>query len=379
MSFFENITLRSRRRSESAIETFDDCSSNDSTIEGATNNSVPNIMNDDNEEMEDLKHQISELNSQLLAAHEEINNLSIENSELKETIEAMNIKHKLVEKATKKLASEIGTPNKRTRLSTPLRETLHKQHREKTSSYGTEELITSTQVTLQDQKVQSTKKMTNRTTQEQKSKLCIISSNQINKILPIAENTFPCHQICHYLLPNRGISNLLCNIQNKLTEYTEIDNCIIFIGEDDFRQTNNYFDIIMTIRETLLAITHTNVILCLPTYKYDYYSTMYNFRVEMFNNLLYQDVQSYNYATLFDSNLNLSCDYTMFQKKSGRISNHGITNVFNDLKSYVYTNCDANTVKSQNETSSFIDPLICDSPNSYRSCTTDIDQHFFRL
>lgn len=382
MYSFENITQRRRRRSESAIETSNECSSNNSTIEGATNNSVPNIIDDENEEMEQLKCQISELNSQLQTAHEEINNLSIENTELKKTIEYMNIKHKIVEKATKKLASEIGTPNKRIKLITPHKKTLSKVH-QYNSRCGTPDFFTPTQDTLQDKSVQSARQKINNTFQGEKSKLCIISSNTTNKILPIAENTFPHHQICHYLLQRCGIKKLLGSIHTKLIDYTMKDYCIIFIGEDDFLQTSNYFDIIMNINETLSAIKHTNIILCLPIYKYNYYSTMYNFRIEMFNKLLYQDIQSYNYATLFDTNLNLLFDFTMFQRYSGRINNYAVTNIFKDLKNYIPTYCNVNSHKlfsnDKNKTTPMTDLLYCDSPNSYCSCVDDLNQNFFRL
>lgn len=378
MNFFENITLRSqRRRSDTEILTFDDDSSNDSTIEGATNCSVPNIIDEENEIIEDLKRQIKELNSQLQSAHNEVNNLSIENTELKKTIESMNSKHKMMEKATKRLASEIRTPSKKSTLSTPIRGAILKQRRD-ISELGTPEMFTPTQATPQKnvdkiRNSQKMKKASNSTRQGHSNKLCIISSNRNNKILAIAENTFPSHQICHYLLPNTGIKTLLCSIHTKVADYTMKDNCIVFIGENDFRQTNNYFDLISYIRESLSAIKHTNIILCLPTYKYNYYSTMYNFRVEMFGSLLYQDLQNHKYATLCDSNLNLSWDYTMFDKRRGRINNYGIRTIFNDLKSYVYAN--------MNETVSMKDLLPCGTPNSYCSCINadTPDQQFFRI
>lgn len=375
MSYFENVTLRTRRISEPAIETFEECSN--STIEGDTNDSVPNIVMDD--ENEELKRQICELNIQLQAAHEEINNLSIENTDLRKTMEVMNGKYKILEKATKKLASETVTPNRKTKLHTPLKRTI-----QKSLNYGSPELFTSTQVTTQvtpkNKPEQSMIQRRTITTVQEKSKLCIISSNRTNKILPIAENTFPCHQTCHFLLPNCGIKSLLCNISTKLSGYTMKDNCIIFIGEDDFLKTNNYFELITIIRESLSAIKHTNIILCLPTYKFGYYCGMYNFRIEMFNNLLYQDTQIDNYVTLFDSNLDLLCDYSMFQRKSCRINNYAVSNIFSNLKYYISTDSNLNIQKPANEPASQKDLLYCDSPLSFNSCTTDVlDQNFFRV
>ncbi|CAB3234199.1 unnamed protein product [Arctia plantaginis] len=120
MNFFENITLRRRRRSISGTESYNECSSRNTTIEGATI-SAPNISVDEDDEIDDLKRQISELQSQLQAAHEEINNLSIENTDLKNTLEEINKKHSLVKKATKILSTEICTPIKKrnSRRSTP--------------------------------------------------------------------------------------------------------------------------------------------------------------------------------------------------------------------------------------------------------------------
>lgn len=64
---------------------------------------------------------------------------------------------------------------------------------------------------------------------------------------------------------------------------------------------------------------------------------MYNSRIETFNNLLYLDIHSYNYAILFDSNLDLTYDRTMF-KFNGSINDHGIKNIFENLKHFYIVN-----------------------------------------
>lgn len=83
--------------------------------------------------------------------------------------------------------------------------------------------------------------------------------------------------------------------------------CLIMIGEKDFEETNNYLDIIYLIKKQLENIQNTNIILCLPTYRYGKYNTMYNWRVEHFNNLLYLDTQHHGYAVTYDTN----CSYHM--------------------------------------------------------------------
>ncbi|KAJ8709735.1 hypothetical protein PYW08_009739 [Mythimna loreyi] len=122
MNFFENITLR-RTRTKSLSETTEintnDVSCINTTLDGTTN-SMPNISDDEeNDKVQNLQREIEELKSQLLAAHDEITNLSIENSELKQNISTLNNKYQLVKNATRKLTTEVGTTLNNVRLSTP--------------------------------------------------------------------------------------------------------------------------------------------------------------------------------------------------------------------------------------------------------------------
>lgn len=109
------------------------------------------------------------------------------------------------------------------------------------------------------------------------------------------------------------------------------DFCLIFVGEEDFRRTTNYVDLIITVRETLLKIQHTNVIICAPTFKLNDFSTLFNGRIETFNSLMYLDASTHNYAYLFDTNFYLSYDYKMFWKKSGAVNNYGMEKIFMNL------------------------------------------------
>lgn len=58
---------------------------------------------------------------------------------------------------------------------------------------------------------------------------------------------------------------------------------------------------------------------------------MFNWRIETFNNLLHLDLQTFNYATGFDTNLNLTYDFRTFSKFDRKISNHGMRNIFKNL------------------------------------------------
>ncbi|KAJ8709634.1 hypothetical protein PYW08_009638 [Mythimna loreyi] len=343
MNFFENITLR-RTRTKSLSETTEintnDVSCINTTLDGTTN-SMPNISDDEeNDKVQNLQREIEELKSQLLAAHDEITNLSIENSELKQNISTLNNKYQLVKNATRKLTTEVGTTLNNVRLSTPnkkqhttiqldlTRKTVQEDYKPDTTSRVKTTLKFNKKTIGSHQKNDSNSSKL----QTKKNKLCIISSNKTNKVLHIAQNAFPNHQVCHYITPNCGISTLVSNLDSKLTNYTMQDYCVILIGSEDFNSTKNYSDLISNMRENLLMLSHTNIILCLPTYRCNDYSSMFNWRIEMFNSLLYHDIQIYDYAVIFDSNLNLLYDYTMFSKNSGRLNNRGMRTIFDNLK-----------------------------------------------
>lgn len=78
-------------------------------------------------------------------------------------------------------------------------------------------------------------------------------------------------------------------------------------------------------------ISHTNVIICTPTYKLQNYTNIYNWRIETFNNLLYLDILSHEHAYFLDCNCNLNYDHTMFDLLKGRINNYGLRNIFENL------------------------------------------------
>lgn len=168
--------------------------------------------------------------------------------------------------------------------------------------------------------------------------ICIISSQKqriLSHKMLTKTNFLSNNNICHYRKPACGIKNLMEGIDKKLTKFTKDDYCIIFLGEEDFVTTNNYLELVVCLREHLQPLHHTNIILCLPTFKCHKYAAMFNWRVESFNNLLYLDNESKLYATLLDSNVNLTYDYRMFSRQHGDVNKNGFLVILRDLKALI--------------------------------------------
>lgn len=367
MNFFENITFRkkSNTRTKSTESSCDDENSSVNTTLDGTSNSLPNISTEENVQITELKQKIEELNMQLNSAHEEINNLSIENSELKKTISNINSKHEFLKKATRKLTQNIGTPNKNSKMSTPRCKGSQRKKSSMSSMLDLHEPNITTPTTSKSSKTQPKtigqkvhkESDSNIKPSDRKNKLCIVSTNKRNKILSIAEKTFRNFQVCHYVSPNCETLQLIKNLDKKLDAYTMQDFCVIMIGEEDFRTTKNYYNIAIELRETIKKIQHTNIILCLPTYKLNNYSTMFNWRIVTFNNLLHLDLETYEYVTVLDSNLDLSYDFSMFSEYNGKINDHGMRNIFQNLLSIIngYPTYSENLITSAENTSSIND------------------------
>lgn len=217
-----------------------------------------------------------------------------------------------------------------------------------------------------------------------KNKLCIISANNSNKILQIANDMLDDNfNVTHYTHSQGGISVLLGDIATKLKKFNKNDYYIIMIGETDFKETNNYYELTVTIRNMLAKTGNTNIIICLPTYRCDDFSVMYNWRVETFNNLLYRDQSLHKNAYIIDSNLNLSYDYDMFTRSHGLINNKGMRNIYSQVKD-VILDIEAHKpigtlhyAESQLQTTS--KPNNCTTKNTNETVfTQNIDDQFFR-
>lgn len=185
---------------------------------------------------------------------------------------------------------------------------------------------------------EKTLKEQNTPTQPPLKKFHILSSNTKNKVLKLAKKTFQDEfQICHYLTPHKGILDMMGTLNEKLKTFTIDDYCVIMMGEKDFETSLNYHKLVKNIREKLIDVRNTNIVICLPTFKCGKYCDLYNRRIETFNRQLYFDVQNYENVYLLDSNLHLSYDYRMFSGPQGTINNQGIKIVMNDLQSLVMT------------------------------------------
>lgn len=354
MNFFENITMRRTRTKSNSITAINE--SQNETFQD-TVNSLPHLSSDyindtQQQQITKLKEQIDNLKLELNSAHQEIESLSLENNNLKQINVDLQGKNdmykKLIQSPVKKLKN--STPSKKClknhkQTQTDPSVTTNKQRHEMTS---TDIQKTTTVREIQQHSIEDSRdnfcsplQMTQTSPLvspslsyktdniDNRNKMCIISSNNINKILHIAEDIFPNFELCHYLKPNCGIENLVNDLHKKLANYSEKDFCVIFIAEEDFRITKNYTNLIVNIRDTLSVIRHTNIILCLPTYKCSEYTSMFNWRIEMFNNMLYLDNQSHQYAFLLDSNLELT--YEMFSYYTGRLNNNGMKNICHHL------------------------------------------------
>lgn len=170
-----------------------------------------------------------------------------------------------------------------------------------------------------------------------KHRIAITSSNNKNKMLEIAERELDTKfQLCHYLYPYCGIKELFAGISERVKDYTAGDYCVIMIGEEDFHTANDYQFLVKLIRETLLKLTHTNFIICLPTFKQGAaFKAMFNFRAELFNNLLWLDVGAHKYATILDSNLHLPYEQVMYDYRYGFLKDNGMTIVIRNLNKII--------------------------------------------
>lgn len=171
-------------------------------------------------------------------------------------------------------------------------------------------------------------------TKERTGKLCLISTNKKHKILDFAEKNFQNKEVCHYLTSDVGVLQLLNGLEHKIKTFTFDDYCVIFIGQTDFHETQQYYKIVTRMRNILQNLQHTNIILCAPTFKLGYNMLM-NHRIELFNNLLYLDNCTHEYAYLFDSNAYLAYNKSMFNMMTRQINKNGVKCIFNNLQEYI--------------------------------------------
>lgn len=343
MSFFGNITFRKKNRTQSESHETDEESNPSKNNTYASINSMPELSDEENEEMKDLKSEVIKLKNELKVAHNEIANLNLEIEQMKSQMNDMSRKNIICRKVTESLKNNCVTPKKKKGKGrkSQLENIPNSSNNTNYISHSDSEQPAHI---VQDNSKKIMNTLQHGNTVKPRNKLCIMSCYKRNAVLDIAETIFNGgdYQIMHYLTPNAGIREQLKCINEKLTDFTYQDYCIIMIGEEDFTKTNNYHELIRYLRATIQNISHTNVILCTPTYNCGRHQTMYNWRVEIFNNLLYSDVESHGYAYFFDSNANLTYDNYMFSKYGGYLNNRGMRTVLTTL------NQELNSLKKQN-------------------------------
>lgn len=372
-SFLEHVTFRrTRTRSEP-----DDDNGNKSKNLDSTTNSMPELSEDEEDiQLIAYKDEIKKLQSQLQSAHNEIELLSLQNSDLKQ------INNELMKKND--IFKNIASSPIKKKVKTPLKKTINSSMKTKqtqTTEYPTFKLCTQedkTKITPQDIKQPKIQLLPMR------HKICIVSSETSDRIYKMSEKTqLANYSRCHYRTPRCGLKHVLCNIHEKVRNFTFFDYCIIVIGEEDFRQTNNYMELVSYIRETLLPLSHTNFIISLPTFKYmeNNANIMFNSRIDIFNNLIYMDAETHKYAYILDSNLNLPYSYDSYNQRSGSINNKALNIIVTDLESFILNlnalnttyqdiNCIQNLstgkIITQNDISVINDTKHCDEDNFFR-------------
>lgn len=322
MNFLENITFR---RARARSEPNDDNDFISQTFNCTGTNSMPDMSDDEEEcQITILKAEIEKLNSQLKNAHKEIETLKLENTNLKQCNEEL-------------IKEKCGTT---TNTNSP------KKHKRKTPTKNKTRSLKDTEKETRSEDVNltasnTTQKISQSTHQNNpspvlstspKHKVYMISSETSNRLLNIIERTeLHNNEICHFRMPKCGLKVLLDCIDKKVKNFTYSDYCIIYIGEEDFRKTHNYIELVTLIRDKLMPLQHTNFIICLPTFKYmENTNIMFNSRVDIFNNLLYLDVETYNYAYVLDSNYNLPYIYETYNP-SGNLNYKGLKIIISDL------------------------------------------------
>lgn len=354
----KNVTKRSAQARSTSDMNLDDSVAN-FTLDG-TVCSMPDLSDDDIDLISQLRKQIEELTIKLCCANGKIDTLSLENANLKKENENLSQKNSFnnqiaspaqsptPKKMVKKHSKQTGCKNKKSQIDSVL---LMKEQGTKNDD-GQNIISThcSPQMAPQAANVQGTKQTT-QTSNKFKNNLSIFSTNKTNKnILSLAEEYFQDrYQICHYLTPGASIMHVLRDIQSKLRNYTKNDYCIIMIGEEDFKTTKCYFDIITHMKNTLLDVNNTNVIITLPTFKCNNnYNIIYNSRLEIFNNMLYMDNVEHQYAYILDSNLNLSYHQSTYTS-SGALKDYAMKTIFDDLYNLQLEILEENTPNAINE------------------------------
>lgn len=343
MNFFENITFRRARRNSEANKTNE--SEVSSEILDGTTSSLPDMSNDEIDLTQQLQSRIETLEINLKSAHKEIETLLLENSNLKRRNEELLEKNELYKKVTySPVKQKSNTPKKKkplTLTSTQHTQTLQVDIGKKNTHTQTETYfkpLTEKTMGTTHEKVVTLEKQSILERSEPKNlnekKICILSTNKKHKVLSAAEYNVPINktfELCHFLTPNVGVKQLIKGLDTKLSKFTKNDYCIILIGEEDFKNPSEHFNLSLSLKQMLQKVNNTNIILCLPTHKYYTATNIYNWRVDNFSKLLHLEVQAHKHVFVFDPNKNGTYDSSMIHKLYGCINNSGMKAIFRGL------------------------------------------------
>lgn len=319
---YNNVTIRKRQTNSIDEETIEDSLQ--------TTSSFRTLSLNDSIEIEELKAQINQLSKDLEMAKLNIQELRSENVILKMTINEIKKKEKSTNKQSE-CYNDIHEHKDKTTISNSRNK---KNKKGKNKNTPVDKILQNQDGLIENQiNTGMDTKICNQSSCDKK--ICMISSNKRNDILKLAERNFCDSEIFHYLNTNANIQNLLLNIDLKLKNFTLNDYCVIFIGENDFMCTEDYSKLIMLIRTNLLKVQNTNVIICLPNYKYGRNVNIFNKRVEVFNNMLYLDNETHQYAYILDSNKKLKYSYETF-RFDGSVNRKGMNLIFSDLYKLIH-------------------------------------------
>lgn len=169
-----------------------------------------------------------------------------------------------------------------------------------------------------------------------KRKICIISnSTEHTALLSSVENQFTNSTICMYRSPEATMDQMLVGLENKLNSFTRRDYCVLMFGDVDFITTKNYEKATTDIMNVIGKLNHTNFILQLPTFTLYEHASLYNCRVEVFNNLLYRKILYNNKENVFSFDTNAHVFYEMYSTYTQRLNKYGLQYIMNKLGEFI--------------------------------------------
>lgn len=380
-SCHQNVTQRKAYRANIHTQNSFDALATDEEIDHSTsiysspnllNRSCPEYKTDVYGKLEQMQKIVKNLKEKLESAEQEIENLLSENFTLKGKITSYENKVsqlKNICRATPKKISSVnrkslnrtrldftqceGTTKKRNQMegSTNVNLSTSKDNHSNQESDEPENhlLLSPFSITKQTGPYKA-KPLVNIS----KPKICTIyGTNTYKQTTTANQHLNGITNTCHYVMPGGRVENLLECIEKKVHDFTHEDFCIIFFGDADFEYTENYHKKINLIKQKLQGLKHTNVILCLPTFKCHSRTNLFNRRVETFNRLLFLDNVKYEYAFILDSNKNLEYSHRMFTKQKGFLRRCGFRIILEDVKELmVYINtCYNESLSSQEDCS----------------------------